>query len=304
LLIALAFTGGSVLSAVFYFPLLWARRTWAPTLLGIAVLVWLFHFMGALGPFRLVQEGASRWDVIVPAAIFCAGGISVLALAVADLLNRRDAKALLLLLWVGGTFLFTAFVNWSINGRSLLPLVPAAGILVMRRIDWRHGSAGGQPEWSTWTPLLPAAVLALLVTAADYGLAGSARAAAVRVHALAGRTGKLWFQGHWGFQYYMQQKGAHCLDISDMHCAIGDWIVQPGDNYGRFEMPDGTVRKTETMLVPTFPWLTTMHSLMGAGFYSNRKGPLPFAFGPVEDDNYQLLEVVRPVEGRLLLMGE
>ena len=62
------------------------------------------------------------------------GGISVLALAFADVFRRRDAYSWLLLLWVFGTFLFTAFFNWTVNGRSLLPLAPAVGILIARRL--------------------------------------------------------------------------------------------------------------------------------------------------------------------------
>ena len=58
-----------------------------------------------------------------------------MALAAADAWKRKDADSLLLMLWVFGTFIFTGFVNWAINARSVLPLIPAVGILLARRVD-------------------------------------------------------------------------------------------------------------------------------------------------------------------------
>jgi hypothetical protein len=304
LLIGLAFMGGSIAGMLFYFPVLAPRRFYVPAFGLVAVLSWLFYLSGSLGPFLLVVKAQPRWEVIVPEAIFCAAGIGLLLLSLLDLQAHRDAKSLLLALWIAGTFVFTALVNWSINARSVLPLVPAAGILLMRTVERLRGPAGRNIEWSLLGPLLPAGALALLVTLADYRLANSARTAAHRVYEMPGRSGSVWFQGHWGFQYYMQELGARCLDISDMHCVQGDWIVQPDDNYGTFAMPAQSACELETISEPTFPWLTTMHRLMGAGFYSNRKGPLPYAFGKVSDNEYRVLEVIQPVNGRLLLMGD
>ena len=64
-----------------------------------------------------------------------AGGLSVLAMALVDWWKRRTPESLLLALWVLGTFVFAAFLNWTINARSVLPLIPASGILIARRLD-------------------------------------------------------------------------------------------------------------------------------------------------------------------------
>jgi 4-amino-4-deoxy-L-arabinose transferase-like glycosyltransferase len=303
-LIGLAFTGGSCASGIFFVPLLWPKRWLLPTLATVLGMVWILYYLGALGPFLLIVEGKPRWDLIIQEAIFCAGGICILTLAILDLYTRRDAAAVLLSLWVAGTFVFTAFVNWTINGRSILPMVPAVGILIMRRLDYVRGPAGMAIDWRLTYPLVPAVLLGLFVAVADYQGANAARAAATLAHSTVGRTGKLWFQGHWGFQYYMEALGAQCLDTSDMQCAIGDWIVQPDDNYGRFAMPPNTTRERAVFQIPTSQWATTMHRMLGAGFYSNRKGPLPFTFGAVPDSEYLVLEVINPVEGPLLLSGE
>ena len=41
-------------------------------------------------------------------------------------------------LWVIGTFLFAAFLNWTVNARSLLPLTPAVAILMTRRLEQNY----------------------------------------------------------------------------------------------------------------------------------------------------------------------
>ncbi len=76
-----------------------------------------------------------HWVIIsIQLILFIAGGISTLALAIADYRRERDADSLLLLLWVVGTFWFTAYLNWTVNARSILPMVPAIGILLARRL--------------------------------------------------------------------------------------------------------------------------------------------------------------------------
>ena len=77
-----------------------------------------------------------HWAIIsIQLILFIAGGISVLALAIADYRRERDADSLFLLLWVAGTFWFTAYLNWTVNARSILPMVPAVGILLARRLE-------------------------------------------------------------------------------------------------------------------------------------------------------------------------
>jgi hypothetical protein len=39
--------------------------------------------------------------------------------------HQKSADALLLLLWIVGTFCFATFFNWSITARTFLPMGPA-----------------------------------------------------------------------------------------------------------------------------------------------------------------------------------
>ena len=207
----------------------------------------------------------------------------MLALAIADLLHRRDAHSWLLALWVLGTFSFTAFFNWTVNGRSILPMAPAVGILIARRLE--KNFPYGHKVWSQGVVigLAAGAALSLLVARSDFLLARAVRESARETCSewrAGGRT--LWFQGHWGFQYYMEQSGAMAIDLAKPSLATGDTFVVPVNNVNLVPPKPGTATLREMLSVPGPRWLTTCSLATGAGFYdASTWEPLPFACGRV-----------------------
>ncbi len=294
----LAFTGGCVAPVFFFLPLLWGRRGVLWTLGLLLLAAWGIYSLRAIGPFLLIVDGRPRTDIIWQAALYGTVGALTLFLAANDLWRMRDGSALLLFLWVAGTFVFAALLNWGINARSILPLAPAVGVLLMRQLDRRGGPANARRR-AAW-PLVPAAALALAVALADYRLANAPRTAVDRLAAdAAARPGRTWSEGHWGFQYYMQEHGIPTLDSRTLHVMPGDVVDIPLNNYGLFAMPAGSARLLGTLHVPALPWLTTMNPLRGAGFYLHRIGPLPFSFGPVPEEPYEQFLLTREVRGPL-----
>jgi len=216
-------------------------------------------------------------------------GVLVVGLTAADFYRRRDAGALLLALWVGGTMVFAGFVNWSLNGRSILPLVPPVAVVLTRHPGFAH-----VPAWRAWLPLAPAAALALFVAAGDAALAAANRRAAEQAVA-ASPGGTVWFQGHWGFQYYLQELGARPWDVLHPGRArAGDQVLVPLNNSPLYRLPRAMAssERRKELFGPT-PWVTTMNSGVGAGFYSDLFGHLPFYLGPVPDEGYEAYDVVR-----------
>jgi hypothetical protein len=214
-------------------------------------------------------------------------GLSVLALAVADVRARPSPESALLALWVVGTWLFTALLNWTVNARSLLPMAPAAGILLARRLEGL--GVGVRSRWAPLAPLLPGGLLALLVASADRVQADAARSAAALItERVAPRVRTLWFQGHWGFQYYMQAAGARPLDIERSYLFPGDGVVVPLQASNLRAMPAAAVAPWGMLEVPQAGYLVTMSNLVGAGFHSDWWGPLPFAIAPVPPDRYRI----------------
>jgi 4-amino-4-deoxy-L-arabinose transferase-like glycosyltransferase len=284
-LIAVGFVGGCMLPAVFSAPMLFRGRWLAAGLAASAVAAialawgWLKNY-----PFL-----ANRPLAAATLTFFVAGGVALLALTLSDLWQRRDADSALLAAWVVGTFVFAAFLNWTVNARSILPLIPAAAILIARRYE----SVGESIRLASWRIVVPAAaslVLALWVCAGDYALARSTRDAASRIHArFASSARKPFFSGHWGFQYYMQALGSDPVDLTKNDISFNDVVVQPVNNTNLYGFPADVVASAETMSLPIRTWASVQHHSVGAGFYSSEFGPLPFALGPVPNEEYLIL---------------
>ncbi len=292
-LIDLSFVGGLTLPALTLAPVLWPRMKIlivgiasgvagfliSTGRIGIGEMLWPFDFYG-------------RWFLVgIQLTLFIAAGFSVLALAAADTWKQKDADSLLLMLWVFGTFTFTGFLNWAINARSVLPLIPATGILLARRVDALRDNSTRWRLAMLAIPLAVAGAVSLWLTWADTELASSARtAAALMEQKTRNQPGTVWFQGHWGFQYYMESFGARAVVVNDPPRRPGDFIATAGDRL-LFEVRPGFVASRDVIQVPMRLGITAAQGKLGAGFFSSDLGPLPFAIGPVPPERYELIQL-------------
>jgi tetratricopeptide (TPR) repeat protein/hypothetical membrane protein len=282
-LVGLSFLGGGALPVLTFGAWLWSKRA---ILAGLA-----FSAAGAIavalgwidaGPFPRDHQ----WFLAVQLGLFIGGGLSVLALAWSDFWHRRDADSVLLLTWVLGTFSFAAFVNWTVNARSVLPLIPAVAILIVRAL----GSYPRRGSWILAGPLAASLLLSLWVTWSDTRLANSAREAAeVICGESQHQSGNVLFQGHWGFQYYMEALGAHPMDQAQLNVSSFDTVVEPSNNCNVVRCPPSLAISNYLVAINTHQWVTTLHPDRSAGFYSSVFGVLPFAFGPVPEETYRVI---------------
>jgi 4-amino-4-deoxy-L-arabinose transferase-like glycosyltransferase len=275
-IIGLSFTGGCLFPAVFYVPFLKSRRVLISGLAIFVALLLLLYFG--------IGRGLATGSIVItpPEAMFATIGIGILALAVTDVAQRRTADSVLLSLWVIGTFFFAAIMNWSITARTFLPMAPAVMILLLRRFNTSQASNGR----TLWWPLLPAALVSLLLTTADYKLANTARLASSYFQKrFQTEPGTVWFEGHWGFQYYMEQWRAKPVDQNERGIVSGDLVIIPVNNTNIRRTPPATPGRTELVNFPQF-LLATMSPETGAGFYSSRWGPLPWVFARIPPEPY------------------
>lgn len=275
----LAFAGGCLAPAAFFTPLLWRLRELAigsalcVALVGALCFIARNSFPTALNTLEVVQ--------IVFWAI---AGTSLLASAARDFLEKRDADSAMLACWLLGTFVFAAFCNWVINGRSILPMSIPAGIVVMRRLQQRAAHAAVFSRAGLSIPTIAGGLLAVWVAVGDYFFALASQTAARTVAADYNDKGhSLWFQGHWGFQYYMEQEGAIAFDFQQLNhrtapLKAGDYIAMPSHNTNVNPLKEPVVEQ-ETIAVPILGGITTMDKPSGSGFYASIIGPLPFAIG-------------------------
>jgi hypothetical protein len=170
------------------------------------------------------------------------------------------------------------------------------GILIVRRLE--RTILADRKIWLRGVlPCLAAsAALALLVERSDFLLAVAVRQTAQDVCANCKSPNRtLWFQGHWGFQYYMQDGGAYPFDMKHSFLKPGDNFALPANNTINSILQTNLPRMVlrGTLVAPGPYLLTTCNQETGAGFYSSVLGPLPFAFGRVPPESVSVY-VVQP----------
>jgi len=292
MLIGLSFTGGCVACVAFYAGRIWSKKVLILGTMTAVLLTLTLPYIGAVSGNMLNDTTGIRWGVAAQFGPMIVLGFGILALAITDFIRRRDAESVMLALWVIGTYMFATFFNWTVNGRTILPMVPAVGILIMRWIDDTRTSDVTRPVWLTATPLIAAAILALLVTWSDFTLANIQKVAATQIkNRYADIKQTVWYEGHWGFQYYMDDIGFKAIDFTASDLALGDIIVLPQNNVHIIALPNRAVEHSAIIELGTGRQVTTMSGLAGAGFYSDAAGPLPYAFGSVPTEQYYILRM-------------
>jgi hypothetical protein len=297
ILVGLSFTGGCVLPALLYAPLLWRRL---PPLAGVLSLIafivavrlsWSGEMYHPFPPDGLVLARAHF-------ALFLAGGLAIVALAVAALVEawrKRDANTGLLGAWILGTFVFASFFNWTVNGRSVLPMVPAVAILLARCFDHAPVTTGVRPLARSYGPVLVSTTIALATAWADTRLANAVRATVDKIeHKMRGQVGTLWYEGHWGFQYYMEAIGGRHLVVDDTRMRSGDHFVFPLNNINTWPLWTERFASIEEIHAGGPILLTTMHKQLGAAFYASLLGPLPFSFGTPPEEGCVFIRLKTP----------
>ena len=307
LIAGLVFSGGCALPVILLAPYLWTRRV---LVIGAALLLFCIVGPSILGALKLLLPpnhfGFSaicrdswfsfrgNWQVDAQRGLWLMGGISIVVLAVIDFAERRDGVSTVLGLWIIGVLLFASVLNWTLNGRSILPMLPAVGILIGRRLELGRGTLAGIQSSAFKCCAGLSALGALTVAIADYRQANSGRHAADLIASkYAPPEHHLVFQGHWGFQYYLQNKGFQPLDVWKDSIVPGTLIVIPANN-DIYELPPEATQLIEVLELQPNRHLSTLNRNVGAGFHTDFWGPLPFSVGAVGEDHYYVFRVMRP----------
>lgn len=297
LFIAMSFLGGSFVGVIFLVPVVCSRR-WIVT----ALLTW-----AAISAYLMTYKIPNEYFGFSPArtftvssaiqmGLFVTAGTVLTGLVTINFRNSRSPESMLIAMWIVGTFCFSGFVNWTCNGRTLLPMAPAVGILVVRCISVLTRPGSSVENGWRWS-LIPTAFIALSLGWADTQLADSARTAARDIVAGYQEPGQtIWFQGHWGFQYYMEQLGARPYDFLSMNPSPRDIVVLPQNNTGvehRVLRP-GVINPVCIHEFSACSWVATQKEAVGAGFYASLFGPVPYLFGQFLPERYEIWQYVDP----------
>jgi 4-amino-4-deoxy-L-arabinose transferase-like glycosyltransferase len=293
IILGLTFTGGCLITISFFLPFLLQLKK------GMTIFALFLPIMGLLAfgtesisAFHLPQEQGFLWGTWVQLSFMILSGIGIFVLAAGDLRENRDEKSWLLFLWFFGTFCFATFVNWTTNARTIYPMAPCMGIILARYVEKKTVDLNLHMAKIVSAPLIAGAVISLSVAWADFSLANCQRTAAGLFQShLRGYPHTVWFQGHWGFQYYMEHHGMKPIDFQNTLLQQGEILIIPMNNTN-IKIPKKSIfHYVQTLEVRPFPWLGTMQKPIGAGFYSDVWGPLPYGIANVPPEAYQIFLV-------------
>jgi 4-amino-4-deoxy-L-arabinose transferase-like glycosyltransferase len=276
---SLSFTGGGLIVVIFITPFLFRLKGWLSCAIGIVGISITSYFLNI--------DNKANLGISIQQAAFIISACVLLTITVSDLVKNRDAKSLLLALWILGTFVFVCMVNWTVSERNILPMAPAVGLIISRRLAQRptHYS---RLDWSGFAfALMSALSLSLLVTLADYRWSSEMAKTVQQIYSYRSSTGqRLWFQGHWGFQYYMEQIGGTHLDFTASKVQAGDLFVTPSFGSNLESLSEDILEIASELPTTPLSRLSVMNPPIGAGFYSNEFGPLPYVFARVQPEKY------------------
>jgi len=299
----LTLLGGCTLPVLLLAAHAWGRWGAATTMLVFGSVAGVIAWQGSYLGYAPSDERGWQWLMPLEAAAFLVSGIYVAILGAIDLYRRRDAESLLLAMWVAGTFVFATFMNWTLTSRTILPLAPAVAIWGVRAADRPlRASKFAANRIGLAVIVLLGLALSLAVAAADASWANSARQAARLIPEFlfsrdAIDPARLWFQGHWGFQYYLEQQGSRPMDFTRSKLLPDDFVVIPNFQANITPLPPAAADTEQPLGFHLLQGVSTISPAAGAQFYMSQNGlPFPYAFGPNAPELYYVLHVRAELE--------
>ena len=282
-LIGLSFLGGCFPIALLVAAVSGGRLLRLVASLFAILTLFLLFSRGGLSGHSFVSDGATQTNLIIQFATFCLAGFCSVLICLKEFRKGFNHDSIFLLLWFFGVFIFVCYLNWSINARSFILLVPAIGLLLSRRLEeWGVNQTNLRTRFS-YLAIGVAGLLAVATVYADYAWAKTASVAARDITSKFNQLGKVWFQGHWGFQFYMEESGAQPVDFAKSNILPGEFMVIPLNNTNLVR-PDYRFDLVETREYSHDSFIAIMSPARSAGFYASVFGAVPYSFEkPLKD---------------------
>ncbi|MBL8857802.1 MAG: glycosyltransferase family 39 protein [Planctomycetes bacterium] len=276
--LGLAFLGGSCAGILLLLPMLLRTHVWTLGALAATAVIAACFAASQLSawPALAAASATEQWIIAAELGVLGFAGASVLALTFKGAWSGGP-EARVLGLWIAGTFLFGAFLNWAILVRSFLPALPALAIVTANAIDAAPFSTRPLGRMALVIGLVCGGWLGFEVLRADNEVANEARESAQSL-AMNRATDRLWFQGHWGFQHYVEAAGGKAMDREHEFVRSGDTILVPMLNTNVFGVAEDSVRIVDRRIIPLQSRFVVMGPRSGAGFWAHTLGPLPFGW--------------------------
>ena len=284
-LIGLAFLGGCFPVALFLGPLHMDRLSRLLAFIFAAGVFALVFYKGGIGHHSFTRDDVTDFGLAFQFSMFSLAGFCLVLVCLRELGNGLKHDSMFLLLWFWGIFVFASYLNWTINARSFILLVPAAGILLSRQIEYGADAGGKLKNALSYAVTGLACLLAVTTVYADYAWANIARVAAQEITSKYKVPKRTFFQGHWGFQYYMEKAGALPVDYTSSDIQTSELVIVPTNNTAILK-PNPVFGLLAKMEFPNKSPIATMSRPQSAGFYASNHGSLPYSFKKPSNEVY------------------
>jgi hypothetical protein len=200
-----------------------------------------------------------------------------------DAWRRRDSVDLTLVAWLAVPVVVTPYLQ--LPSKFLLAAAPAAALAVTRALARVPAARARVTLIAT---VVAGTILGHLILRADAEFAGLGRQAVAQLIPTSGAMSRrVWFDGHWGFQWYAEKAGARPLSLTGPYPDDGDLVVISGMT--SMGILDGYPNRRLLQTVSAIRHRGLLMSrTAGAGFYTNQFGLLPWAWGHEPEDRYDL----------------
>jgi hypothetical protein len=255
---------------------------------GKALARWWWLLPAGAGLAYLALNGADRASI--PNAAAAAAGLVVLVDVIAVAVQRRDSQ--LATLWVWLLLPLIALPYSQFPAKLNLLAMPAAALVVAKEMFLRS-------RVRSLATLVGVSVigvaLGIAILRADAAFASLGRRAATEViSTLVAQGHRVWFVGHWGFQWYAEEAGATPVTVTPPFPRKGDFVVICQNcNRGTAVVPM-LLRDFRIAPVSQFGDSAPGGRVMteGAGFFSNNHGYLPWTWGTAPLEAFFVGQVV------------
>lgn len=218
----------------------------------------------------------------------------------ADALTARDPVQLALVAWLCVPLPIVFYIHFA--PKYLVPSAPAVALLMARALVLPTPATLDSVQIAAalrvrriWVGAVGAgALLGFLIVRTDAAFADLGRRATAQFIAPAVARGeRVWFAGHWGFQWYAERAGARPLTATPPYPQPGDLLVAcyrcQGQLAQRFPHRQPLAHVEDRSLGGRI-----MATEVSAAFYSNGAGLMPWMLGTGPLDRYDLYRIVPP----------
>ena len=210
--------------------------------------------------------------------------------------HANDTRFLFLFIW----FVINSCIavpNYTIAARFILPVLPPLVLLLIYLAETNNVSHKffGKGAYAVYMIIF---AVTILVAHSDYCFANSYRNFS-RVVRQTFPGKRIFFVGHWGFQYYMEKEGFEALDFEKASLRKGDMVIIASSTSGMYSDALVKLMQPYRLYEDKKRGIFTLMYPDKAGFYSGGYGPLPYMPPSGFAEQYQVYEVETSYDGKL-----